>query len=78
MTLQEMYQFVFSVMNVPPPFTLHLAFPQGQLILPSMANMPIQSMENTLIFVWCKENEDEIINELENLADPIIIVSICS
>ena len=24
--------------------------------------------------MWCKENEDEIINELENLADPIIIV----
>ena len=76
MTLQEMYQFIFSKMNVPPPFSLHLPFPQGELILPSMANTPVQSMENTLIFVWCKENEDEIIYQLENLADPIIIVSI--
>ena len=73
---QEMYQFVFSKMNVPLPFDLHVSHPQRRLILQSMANLPIHRMDNTLIFVLCKENEEEIMAELENLADPIIIVSI--
>ena len=75
MTLQEMYQFVFSKMNVPLPFCLHVSHPQCQLILPSMANSPIDRMDNTLIFILHKENEEEIVTELESLSDPIVIVS---
>lgn len=71
-----MYQFVFSMMNLPIPFSLHVTHPQRELILPSMANSPIHRMDNTVIFIWCKENEAEIMTELENLADPIVIVSI--
>lgn len=73
---QEMYQFVFSKMNTPLPFDLHVSHPQRRLILTSMANLPIHRMDNTLIFVLCTDNKDEVMTELENLADPIVIVSI--
>ena len=72
-----MYQFVFSKMNAPLPFTLNVVHPQCQLILESMANSPINRMNNTLIFVLFKDyqTETEILREMENLADPIVIVS---
>lgn len=41
-----------------------------------MANSLIHKLDNILIFVSCKEDEAEIMTELENLADRIVIVSI--
>ena len=73
-----MYQFVFSKMDVSLPFYLNVSQLHCRLILPSMANTSICRMNNTLIFVLCKENDDEeIMTELENLEDPIVIVSTC-
>ena len=63
-------------MNIPIPFDLFVSHPQRRLVLQSMANLPIHSMNNTIIFVSCNREEFEIMTELENLADPIVIVSI--
>ena len=70
-----MYQFVFSKMNVTLPFTLHVSHPQSPLNLQSMASSPINALANTLILVMIREgDETETLREIENLADPIIIV----
>ena len=73
---QEMYQFVFSIMGVPLPFCLHLSYPNCQLTLPSMANSPIDRMKNSVVFIHSSEDKAEIVKQMENLADPEVIVSI--
>ena len=71
-----MYQFVFSKMDVSLPFNLNVSRPHCRLVLPSMANTSICRMNNTLIFVLLKESDEgEIKTQLENLEDPIVIVS---
>ena len=63
---QDMYQFIISK-EVLPPFILFLSHPQTPLPLAVMADLQINSYENTLLLVL-KEDENDLFVGLNMLA----------
>ena len=59
-----------------PPFTLCVSLPQTPLLLPSMSHLPITGYDSTLILIiTCEGDYRDILQELQYLSDPVIIVS---
>ena len=61
-----MYQFIISK-EVLPPFTLFLSHPQTPLTMAVMADLQVNSYENTLLLVL-KEDENDLFVGLIMLA----------
>ena len=58
------------------PFTLCVSLPQTPLLLPSMSHLPITEYNSTLILIIkCEGDCHDILQELQYLSDPVVIVS---
>ena len=62
-----MYQFVVSK-EILPPFTLFLLHPTTPLPLSVMADQPITTYENTLLFVIMDDDSSSVSAKLDILA----------